>query len=116
MSVLDKDQFDLVSIHQDGYVVLTISDHLEWDDDEEHILALVSKINNYLDGIESGQFVAQYPGAEGKEIVIQIIAQFQPNNKGYEFLQEASKTLQSAGYRLNIGFIQNGEIVIEEID
>lgn len=116
MSVLDYDQFDLVSTHTDGYVVLTISDHLPWDEEEEHLFALQTKINNYLDGIESGELVSHYPDAEGKKILIQIIAKFQPNKIGYEFLQSAHKTLKLAGYGLNIGFIHDGQIVIEEIE
>ncbi|MEJ8840891.1 DUF6572 domain-containing protein [Lacibacter sp. H375] len=116
MSVLDQEQFDFISIHKEGYVVLSISDHLEWDEEGEHLFMLQSKINNYLDGIESGQLVTQYPDAEGKQILIQIIAKFRPNKKGYEFLRLANKTLQSAGYRMNIGFINNGELEIEEIE
>jgi hypothetical protein len=115
MSVLDLDQFDFVSIHKDGYVVLTISDHLDWNEEEEHLYALEIKINNYLEAIDSGQLVAQYPGAEGKHILIQIIAQFPPNEGGYSFLRSAKETLNSGGIELNIGFIQNGTIVIEEI-
>ena len=116
MSILDYDHFDLVSIHKDGYAVVTISDHLEWDNRAEHLLALQTKINNYLDAIESGQLEAKYPSAAGKKILIQIIAQFRPNKKGYEFLRLANNTLSSAGYGLNIVFIQEGDIVIEEIE
>jgi hypothetical protein len=115
MSVIDFEQFDFISIHKDGYAVLTISDHLEWDKDGEHLYALQTKINNYLEAIESGQLVAQYPDAEGKSIVIQIIAQFRPDKKGYDFLRAAKETLHSAGYDLNIGFVVNGALVVEEI-
>ncbi len=116
MSVLDYDQFDLISIHTVGFVVLTIGDHLQWDEEEQHLYALQTKINNYLDGIESGQLVSQYPDAKGKAILIQIIAQFRPNKRGYEFFRSARETLKSAGYGLNIGFIHDGQIVVEEID
>ena len=116
MSVLDFDQFDLVSIHTDGFVVLTIGDHLQWDEEGEHLYALQTKINNYLDGIESGQLVSQYPDAKNKNILIQIIAQFRPNKSGYEFLRSARETLKSAGYGLNMGFIHDGQIVVEEIE
>lgn len=116
MSVLEFDQFDFISIHTDGYVVLTISDHLEWDEEGEHLIALQTKINNYLDGIESGQLIAQYPNANGKKILIQIMAKFRPDPKGYQFLRAAKNTLKSAGYGLNIGFINDGKMVIEEIE
>lgn len=116
MSVLDYDQFDLVSTHTDGFVVLTIGDHLQWDEEGEHPYALQTKINNYIDGIESGQLFSQYPDAKDKNILIQIIAQFRPNKEGYEFLRSVRETLNSAGYALNIGFIHDGKIVVEEIE
>lgn len=117
MSVLDFEQFDLISTHIDGYIVLTVSDHLPWDEDEqEHLLALQTKINNYLEAVETGQLESEYPAAAGKEILIQVIMKFTPSNRGYEFLRSANNTLNSAGYKMNIGFLRNGNIVTEEIE
>jgi len=115
MSVQDFDQIDSISTHVDGYVVLTIGDHLEWDEDGEHLLILQSKINSYLDFIESGQLDSEYLNAKGKKILIQIIAKFIPDENGYKFLRLTKETLQSIGHNLNVGFIKNGEITIEEI-
>lgn len=114
MSVLDFEQFDLISRHIDGYIILTIGDHLEWLNEEEHILALRTKVNNYLNAIASGELVAQYPDAEGRAVRIQIVAKYKPTQIGYDFLRKARETLQPAGYGLELAGLKNGEIVIED--
>ncbi len=114
MSVLDFEQFDLISRHVDGHIILTIGDHLEWKNEEDHILALRTKVNNYLNAIANGELVIQYPDAEGREIRIQIVAKFIPSENGYAFLRKARETLYPAGYILELGFLNNGEIIIED--
>lgn len=54
MSVDNYQVIDFIS-EKDGRIVLTISDHLEWDDKHEHIYLLQEKINAYLTAIETGQ-------------------------------------------------------------
>jgi hypothetical protein len=53
MAVDDKNVIDLVSISPEGKVVLTISDHLEWNTENDHLLILQDKINLYLGVLES---------------------------------------------------------------
>ena len=48
MSVDQLDKVDFISKTSEGNVELTISDHLEWDDKNEHLLILQNKINAYL--------------------------------------------------------------------
>ena len=43
MSVLDSDVVDAISINDADEVVLTISDHLNWKDEHEHLLLLQEK-------------------------------------------------------------------------
>lgn len=52
MSVENSKVIDFISDKEDK-IVLTISDHLEWDNDNEHIYLLQEKINAYLMAIES---------------------------------------------------------------
>ncbi|HPK29581.1 MAG TPA: hypothetical protein PK979_00885 [Bacteroidales bacterium] len=54
MSVENRMIIDFISEKEDN-VILTISDHLEWDEENEHIFLLQEKINDYLIAIESGQ-------------------------------------------------------------
>ena len=55
MSIEQSDKIDFISITKSGKVQLTISDHLEWNNEEMHLLILQKKINAYLDFIQSEQ-------------------------------------------------------------
>ena len=81
-----------------GSAILTITDHLEWDDDNERLLILQEKINSYLGAIETGELFTKYPKAEGKDIIIRVIALNEPNKEGYTFLDQVKSILNSAGY------------------
>ena len=45
--------------------VLTISDHLDWEDEGEHLVLLQDKLNHYLEFIESGQLAEAKPSCAG---------------------------------------------------
>ena len=98
MSIEDSQKIDVISIDKEGNVVLTISDHLEWDESNENLLILQNKINFYLASIENRNLYEQYPEAKDRKIIISIIAKFRPNDDGELFLQQARATLNSAGY------------------
>lgn len=52
---MSVEQFDVVDVKESGHVVLTISDHLDWSNSEEHQTILQAKLNKYLAFVESGQ-------------------------------------------------------------
>ena len=79
-------------------MILTISDHLEWDEENEHIYMLQEKINEYLMAIESGQLNDKYPASTGKQVEISIALKYEPNENGILFLTHVEKTLTEAGY------------------
>jgi hypothetical protein len=98
MSVEDKDFIDIISIDKEENAVLTISDHLEWDEANEHLLILQAKINSYLGAIESGELYLKYPNAKGKNICIRVVALYEPNVDGFKFLESVKEVLIDAGY------------------
>jgi hypothetical protein len=58
MSVEQKDVIDAIGVNKEsGEVVLTISDHLDWEDTSAHLLVLQDKINTYIAFIESGEIL-----------------------------------------------------------
>jgi hypothetical protein len=58
---------DFVSInHKSGDVVLSISDHREWDEDGEHLVLLEEKIDRSLRFIEGGKIYERFPDLKGK--------------------------------------------------
>jgi hypothetical protein len=98
MSVEQTNVIDFISKDQDGNVVLTISDHLEWDDQNEHLLVLQKKINAYLAFIESGEIDEQYPDAKTRKRVIKVVALYHPNEMGEKFLSQVKEIIEGAGF------------------
>lgn len=97
MSVDNLQVIDFIS-EKDGRIVLTISDHLEWDDKYEHIYLLQEKINAYLTAIETGQIEKKYPSSKGRQIAISVALKYKPNDTGMSFLSRINDFLLNAGY------------------
>lgn len=98
MSIEKKDVIDFISVDANGNAVLTISDHLPWDQENEHLLLLQDKLNSYLGAIEDGQLYDSYPKAKNRNIIIRIVALHNPNGDGQIFLERVNEILASAGY------------------
>lgn len=97
MSVDQKDKVDFISTAPNGKVVLTISDHLLWDKENEHLLVLQDKLNSYLMFIESGEIFESYPAAKNKNLIIEVGMQYEPNEVGLIFLNRCKETILNAG-------------------
>jgi hypothetical protein len=78
MSIEQADKIDFVNIEdKTGDVLLSISDHLSWDEDDgQHLLMLQTKLNTYLAFIEGGQMYRQIPEAAGRHVVINLVGKF----------------------------------------
>lgn len=102
MSVDQIRVVDAISIENaTGNVVLTVSDHLEWDiDTNEHLLVLQEKLNTYLAFVESGEILESYPDAEGRDVVISIACKFPPNELARNFFDRAIAVVDGAGMKL----------------
>lgn len=98
MSVENLEVIDVVHTDKNDNVVLTISDHLEWDKNNEHLITLQNKINYYLGTIEGGTLQEKYPDAKNRHIIINVVAQYPPHKVGEVFLERTKKILESAGY------------------
>lgn len=102
MSIEQSDTVDFVSVDDaSGRVLLTISDHLDWDEDERaHLLMLQEKINAYLRFIESGEINKKFPEASGRKIAISVVGQFPLSKQADLFFQHAKTAIRSAGFSL----------------
>jgi uncharacterized protein DUF6572 len=98
MSVENSQIIDIISIDLNGNAVLTISDHLRWDINLEHLLALQDKINYYLNAIESGELYKVYPEIRNRKIIINIAAKYTPDDNATHFLKKTKQILESVGY------------------
>jgi hypothetical protein len=102
MTVEDVDKIDFVTgERKTGDMVLTISDHLDWDENAgEHLLVLQKKLNTYLEFIESGQIYAKVPQAVGRKIVIQVMGKFPLSEEASRFYRLAGKAIEEYGHSL----------------
>ncbi|WP_136805857.1 DUF6572 domain-containing protein [Desulfosediminicola flagellatus] len=101
MSIEQTEVIDFISAAKDEqYIDLTISDHLAWDDKNEKLLILQDKLNSYLEFIESGQLIEEYPASKGKKIRIDLRCKFEPNDEGKNFLSIVQPVVNDLGHEL----------------
>jgi hypothetical protein len=98
---------------ESGDVILTISDHLPWTDsiseNRNHLNLLEGKINTYLQFIESGQLVEDYPDAKGKKVVINVVGKFTLNYDAIIYFEKAEKVIANAGFKLSFQLFENNK-------
>jgi hypothetical protein len=83
-----------------GDVVLMIADHLDWDDEQQHLRTLQEKLNSCLAFIESDELLETSPKAAGRRARIDVVFRVPPSDGALGFLKNALKTIESA----KIGF------------
>ena len=99
MSLEESNKIDIINTDNSANeVVLTITDHFDWVDVENHLLKLQEKINTYLSFIESGEIYEAYTNAKGKEIVIQVLYKFVLVQEAIDFYQAVSDIVEGAGF------------------
>ena len=92
MSILDQNSIDIINVENEQCVLIII-DHLEWNDEYEHLNLIKKKINLYIYYIESGQIYRETPGVEGKKITIKLICKFTPKPDDIVVLDKINKLL-----------------------
>ena len=90
-----------------GNMVLTISDHLDWNDPNHHLKLLQEKINNYLMYIESGEIYVSYPNAKGRKLIIEIVGEYELSAEGKTFIDKANAITKEIGVDLIFSLNQN---------
>ena len=103
MSVSDADKIDFIGLDPlTGVVVLSISDHLNWaEDNDDHLVSLQDKINAYLSFVESGEIYEKFPVLAGKAVNIRIVGKFDLAGEGLKFFKLASDLIRKAGFTLS---------------
>jgi Family of unknown function (DUF6572) len=98
MSVDQSQVIDIVSKDRKGSLVLSISDHLDWENTKEHLHLLQEKINTYLRFLDSGEVFEKYPDSRGRPIEIEIIFHYQPTMEARSFLAKVKPIVEGSGY------------------
>ena len=103
MSVTQKDTIDAIGISPEGNeLVMLITDHLDWEDEYTHLMALQDKLNAYFTFISSGQYKASHPKARISAFNIRIAFMFKPSENCLKLLDVARKHAQKIKTQITI--------------
>ena len=103
----EKIELDVTSIDamgvSDDHLELLLIDENKWIEslEEEHLLKLQEKLNNYIYFLESKQYVERYGDSFDKK-VIPITFQYSPSDNGLAFLAAVQKVLQPTDMSLKV--------------
>ena len=99
---IDVLEIDAIGTSNTGLELLLIDGNL-WlpDTEEEHLLKLQEKLNNYIYFLESKQYMARY-GDNFDKKVIHITFQYSPSDNGLAFLAAVQKVLQPTDMILKV--------------
>ena len=100
MTIEQLDKIDFISTDSNGNINLFISDHLEWDKENNHLHLLQEKINKYLSFIESGEIKDHIQNMNDKTIIISVVYKHKPNETALVFLEKAKQTIEQTGFYL----------------
>ena len=101
MSVLEKETIDGMALDQNGKVLrLLITDHIDWNDEYRHLVALQEKINAYIGFCEDRQYRQVYKDAPIESAVFEIHFRFEPTKKGWTFLEQVQRQINEMGIML----------------
>jgi hypothetical protein len=89
--------------------VLTISDHLDWEEEGEHLLLLQDKLNHYLEFIESGQLLDAKPEFKGLPVLIHVAAQYPLSEQAAKFYEMVKGRVGEMG--LSLEFDLGGKLL-----
>ena len=101
MAVDNASQIDAIANDKENAcLVLLITDHLNWDNEFEHLKILQDKINAYVAFIESKQYDEIYPNADFKMAMIEIHFKNDITDSCQNFLQVAQDQLGQIGIKI----------------
>jgi hypothetical protein len=98
MSVEDTAVVDFVSLDRADHVVLTVSDHLDWTEEQKHLELLQEKINTYCIYVENGQIYDEYPESRDRRPLISVVLFHDPTPRAEGFFNKAKAVLESEGF------------------
>jgi hypothetical protein len=102
MTIEQPDVIDFILVEPEGDTVLTISDHLPWDDEKEHLLHLQEKLNAYVRYVQSGEIYQKWPDAAGKPILIEVVVKHAVPKESLWFFEKATAAIMGAGFKFRV--------------
>ncbi|MFA0814300.1 MAG: DUF6572 domain-containing protein [Anaerofustis sp.] len=101
MTVLETNVIDKMGVKEEGdCLALLISDHLEWNNEYEHLKILQDKINAYIAFLEDKQFEETYPDNHFKYASIEIHFMYDITENCEKFLQVVQDQVGELGIKI----------------
>jgi hypothetical protein len=102
MTIEQLDVVDFILVEPENDTVLTVSDHLTWDDEKQHLLLLQEKLNAYVRFIQSGEIYKEWPDAKDRPILIEVVVKHPVPTSALWFFEKATAALMGAGYKFKV--------------
>lgn len=104
MTIEQTDKVDGMGIDRSANeLVLLISDHLLWHEEETHLSSLEKKLGAYLAFISSRQYLETLPQARDLPIRIRLLHEHVPTVSAQETLRSVEERLLRMGIRFSYG-------------
>ncbi len=98
MSISETNSVDIMVTTKTGEVLLVVADHLEWDNEEEHLALLQKKLNTYIHVLKSGSIFQGHEELRGKKFVIQVDFRCAPTPGAIAYIDRIRPIVKSYGY------------------
>lgn len=101
MSIIETDKIDGAGKSKEKKeLMLLITDHLEWENEHEHLMILQNKINSYLGFIESKQYEEIYPNDTFEKYVIEIHFKNGMSENCFKFLDVVANQVEQFNIKI----------------
>lgn len=109
MSVVDNKTVDGIALTSDkNGIILLITDHLDWNDEYQHLMILQEKINAYIFFLEEKQYEDIYKGQNIVYGIIEIHFLYELTSNGEKFLQSVQNQVAELGIKIQYSVSQEG--------
>jgi len=103
MSVIELDKVDgMGKSKESNELLFLITDHLDWENEHEHLVILQNKINSYLEFIESKQYVDVYPQDVLDGYVIEIHFQNGMSENCFKFIEVVANQVEELRVKIRV--------------
>jgi hypothetical protein len=89
---------DIMAETNNGEVILVITDHLEWENLNEHLTILEKKLSTYINVLESGRIFEGRENLRGKKFVLEVDCKYSPAPGAIDYINHVRPIVQSYGY------------------
>ena len=110
MSVVDDNTVDGIALTDDNEgIVLLLSDHLDWDDEYNHLLILQEKLNAYIYFLEEKQYEEIYSNVNIVYGIIDIHFLHKITKNVKKFLKSVQVQLEELGITMQYSITEENK-------